>query len=224
MATRLYVGNLSFSVSEQDLEEIFAQVGTVESSNIVTDRETGRSRGFAFVEMANRADADAAIQKFNDRELKGRSLTVKEAGPRERRRGGLNEAGFRLGDDFGSIHGERSTFDRSRDKSSNLRALMRKKRSRFDTEHTDESIASEAIAKKLPTPDALFDIEVINRYSMLVDKKFGSGLSEEEREELVLLKTLLEKYDTSFYEPIIEQLTAIEESLKVNPQQSTEKK
>ena len=63
MSVRLYVGNLPFSVSEQDLEEIFAQVGTVESSNIVTDRDTGRSRGFAFVEMETQEAADAAFQK-----------------------------------------------------------------------------------------------------------------------------------------------------------------
>ncbi len=88
MSVRLYVGNLPFSVSEQDLEEIFAQVGTVESSNIVTDRDTGRSRGFAFVEMETQEAADAAIQNFNGRELDGRALTVNEARPREPRTGG----------------------------------------------------------------------------------------------------------------------------------------
>ncbi|MGH9802278.1 MAG: RNA recognition motif domain-containing protein, partial [Blastocatellia bacterium] len=88
MSVRLYVGNLPFSVSEQDLEEIFAQVGTVESSNIVTDRDTGRSRGFAFVEMDTQEAADAAIQNFNGRELDGRALTVNEARPREPRSGG----------------------------------------------------------------------------------------------------------------------------------------
>ena len=85
MSVRLYVGNLPFSVTEQDLEEIFAQVGTVESTNIVTDRDTGRSRGFAFVEMDTQEAADAAIQNFNGRELEGRSLTVNEARPRESR-------------------------------------------------------------------------------------------------------------------------------------------
>ncbi|MEP7342314.1 MAG: RNA-binding protein [Acidobacteriota bacterium] len=85
MSVRLYVGNLPFTVTEQDLEEIFAQVGTVESSNIVTDRDTGRSRGFAFVEMETQEAADAAIQNFHGRELDGRSLTVNEARPRESR-------------------------------------------------------------------------------------------------------------------------------------------
>ena len=85
MSVRLYVGNLPFTVTEQDLEEIFAQVGKVESSNIVTDRDTGRSRGFAFVEMETQEAADAAIQNFHGRELDGRSLTVNEARPRESR-------------------------------------------------------------------------------------------------------------------------------------------
>ncbi len=85
MPVRLYVGNLPFTVTEQDLEEIFAQVGKVESSNIVTDRDTGRSRGFAFVEMETQEAADAAIQNFHGRELDGRSLTVNEARPRESR-------------------------------------------------------------------------------------------------------------------------------------------
>ena len=85
MSVRLYVGNLPFTVTEQDLEEIFAQVGKVESSNIVTDRDTGRSRGFAFVEMETQEAAEAAIQNFHGRELDGRSLTVNEARPRESR-------------------------------------------------------------------------------------------------------------------------------------------
>lgn len=85
MPVRLYVGNLPFTVSEQDLEEIFAQVGTVESTSIVTDRDTGRSRGFAFVEMETQEAADAAIQNFHGRELDGRALTVNEARPRESR-------------------------------------------------------------------------------------------------------------------------------------------
>ena len=100
MSVRLYVGNLPFGVTEQDLEEIFAQVGTVESTNIVTDRDTGRSRGFAFVEMETQEAADAAIQNFNGRELEGRSLTVNEARPRESRpprSGGFGGGGGRGG-------------------------------------------------------------------------------------------------------------------------------
>jgi RNA recognition motif-containing protein len=84
----LYVGNLPFSVSEQDLEEMFSQIGVVESTNIVTDRDTGRSRGFAFVEMDSREAADAAIAALNGREIDGRELTVNEARPKESRGGG----------------------------------------------------------------------------------------------------------------------------------------
>lgn len=87
MSVRLYVGNLPFSVSEQDLEEMFGQIGVVESANVVTDRDTGRSRGFAFVEMDSREAADAAIAALNGREIDGRQLTVNEARPRESRGG-----------------------------------------------------------------------------------------------------------------------------------------
>jgi hypothetical protein len=76
MSVRLYVGNLAFSVSEPELEDLFGQVGQVTSANIVTDRDTGRSRGFGFVEMESREAADAAIEAFNGREVGGRSLTV----------------------------------------------------------------------------------------------------------------------------------------------------
>ena len=88
MSVRLYVGNLPFSVSEGDLEELFGQIGVVESANLVTDRDTGRSRGFAFVEMDSREAADAAIANLNGREIDGRQLTVNEARPRENRGGG----------------------------------------------------------------------------------------------------------------------------------------
>jgi cold-inducible RNA-binding protein len=90
MSVRLYVGNLPFSVSEQDLEDLFGRSGQVESTNIVTDRDTGRSRGFAFVEMDSREAADAAIEALNGFELAGRALTVNEARPKENRapRGG----------------------------------------------------------------------------------------------------------------------------------------
>ena len=90
MSIRLYVGNLPFSVSEQDLEDLFSRSGQVESTNIVTDRDTGRSRGFAFVEMGSREEADNAIQALNGFEIAGRALTVNEARPKENRspRGG----------------------------------------------------------------------------------------------------------------------------------------
>ena len=90
MSVRLYVGNLPFSISEQEVEEMFRQIGVVESTNLVTDRDTGRSRGFAFVEMDSREAAEAAIASLNGREIDGRALTVNEARPRENRapRGG----------------------------------------------------------------------------------------------------------------------------------------
>ncbi|MFN8000385.1 MAG: RNA-binding protein [Acidobacteriota bacterium] len=95
MSVRLYVGNLPFRITEQELEELFGQVGAVQSANIVTDRDTGRSRGFAFVEMESSEAADAAIQQFNGRELDGRAMTVNEARPRENRpaRGGFGGGG-----------------------------------------------------------------------------------------------------------------------------------
>jgi RNA recognition motif-containing protein len=99
----LYVGNLPFSVTEQELEDLFSQSGQVESTNIVTDRDTGRSRGFAFVEMDTREAADAAIQALNGFEIDGRSLTVNEARPKESRgsRGGFGGGGGGRGGGFG---------------------------------------------------------------------------------------------------------------------------
>ena len=88
MSTKLYVGNLSFRVSSDDLHEHFAQAGTVESAKIVEDRDTGRSRGFGFVEMATAEDAAAAIEQFNGQEYDGRNLVVNEARPREESGGG----------------------------------------------------------------------------------------------------------------------------------------
>ncbi len=93
MAMKLYVGNLSFQTSSEDLQELFSQAGTVESASVVEDRETGRSRGFGFVEMASREEGEAAIQQFNGKEFGGRNLTVNEARPREDRGGG-NRGGY----------------------------------------------------------------------------------------------------------------------------------
>ena len=88
MSTKLYVGNLAFQTTSQDLQDLFAQAGTVESASVVEDRETGRSRGFAFVEMSNKEEAAAAIDQFNGKEVGGRALKVNEAKPRENRAGG----------------------------------------------------------------------------------------------------------------------------------------
>ena len=88
MGKKLYVGNLSFSVTNADLEDLFAPFGEVRSAQVVEDRQTGRSRGFGFVEMASDADALAAIDALHDQEHGGRRLTVNEAKPREDRGGG----------------------------------------------------------------------------------------------------------------------------------------
>ncbi len=95
MSNKLYVGNLSFRVTSEDLQEYFAGAGTVESANIVMDRETGRSRGFGFVEMASDDDANNAIAQFNGQEYDGRNMVVNEARPREDGvgRGGSNIRG-----------------------------------------------------------------------------------------------------------------------------------
>jgi len=88
MATNLYIGNISFETTNSDLEGLFGQVGTVSSVNIIMDRDTGRSRGFGFVEMGADSEAQAAIEQFDGYELQGRALKVNEAKPREPRGGG----------------------------------------------------------------------------------------------------------------------------------------
>jgi len=88
MSTRLYVGNLNFRTTSDELREIFSQAGEVENASVVEDRDTGRSRGFGFVEMATAEGAAAAIEQFNGKELGGRALTVNEARPRVERGGG----------------------------------------------------------------------------------------------------------------------------------------
>ena len=88
MSTKLYVGNLSFRVTSDDLQEHFATAGEVSSANVVMDRETGRSRGFGFVEMATEDGANNAIAQFNGQEYDGRNLVVNEARPRDDSRGG----------------------------------------------------------------------------------------------------------------------------------------
>ena len=88
MGKKLYVGNLTYKVNETDLEELFSQFGTVQSAQVIQDRETNRSKGFGFVEMDTDAQAQAAIQGLHDQEHDGRRLTVNEAKPREDRPGG----------------------------------------------------------------------------------------------------------------------------------------
>ena len=85
MSNKLYVGNLSFRVTSEDLQDYFGSAGSVESANVVFDRETGRSRGFAFVTMNDSTEGNAAMSAFNGKEVQGRTLTVNEARPREER-------------------------------------------------------------------------------------------------------------------------------------------
>ncbi len=99
---KLYVGNLSFQTSSQDLEELFAGIGAVESASVVEDRETGRSRGFGFVEMGSQADGEKAISQLDGQEFGGRQLKVNEAKPREDRGGG---GGNRGGGGYGGGYG-----------------------------------------------------------------------------------------------------------------------
>ena len=117
MSTKLYVGNLAFQTTSQELQELFAQAGTVESASVVEDRDTGRSRGFAFVQMSTNEEAAAAIDQFNGKELGGRALKVNEAKPRENRGGGRsfdnnrgrssnNRGGYGGGNKNGGGYGE----------------------------------------------------------------------------------------------------------------------
>ena len=106
MSKRIYVGNLSYQTTENDLTNLFEEVGQVESVNVITDRDTGRSKGFAFVEMSSE-DADKAITQFNGTEVNGRALTVNEARPREDRPSGGNRGGGRGNGGRGGYGGSR---------------------------------------------------------------------------------------------------------------------
>jgi len=88
MGKKLYVGNLPFSATEQLLKDTFSQCGTVETAKLISDRDTGRSKGFGFVEMSSDAEASEAIQKFDGQDMDGRPMKVNEAKPMEPRRGG----------------------------------------------------------------------------------------------------------------------------------------
>ena len=93
MGSKLYVGNLGYGVSSSDLEQLFAAFGTVRSAEVIADRDTGRSKGFGFVEMGTDQEAQAAIQGLNGQEHDGRALTVNEARPREERSGSGGRGG-----------------------------------------------------------------------------------------------------------------------------------
>jgi cold-inducible RNA-binding protein len=93
VAKKLYVGNLSYGMTDTDLQNLFASHGTVQSCQVIIDRDTGRSKGFAFIEMESTEHADAAISALNGKEVNGRTLTVNEARPREERSGGRDRAG-----------------------------------------------------------------------------------------------------------------------------------
>ena len=104
MSMKLYVGNLSFNTSATDLQNMFGELGTVESANLIEDRETGRSRGFAFVEMSSQAEGENAIAQLNGKEVDGRELKVNEAKPQEKRSnggGGGGRGGFGGGGGYG---------------------------------------------------------------------------------------------------------------------------
>jgi len=98
MATKLFVGNLTYNTTENELQDHFAQAGTVISVNIMQDRATGRSRGFAFIEMGSQAEANKAIEMFHQKDFQGRPLTVNEARPREERPPGGGYGASRGGD------------------------------------------------------------------------------------------------------------------------------
>lgn len=89
-SNKLYVGGLPYSTTDQQLQEIFSAHGTVESARVVSDKFTGKSRGFGFVEMSSQEEAQTAIQALNESQLEGRSLTVNEARPQENRSGGFS--------------------------------------------------------------------------------------------------------------------------------------
>jgi cold-inducible RNA-binding protein len=92
---KLYVGNLTYQVSDSDLEQLFSEFGSVQSAQVIMDRDTGRSKGFGFVEMSSENEATAAIGALHDQEHQGRRLTVNEAKPREARAGGGYGGGSR---------------------------------------------------------------------------------------------------------------------------------
>lgn len=110
MAQKLYVGNLSYSVSDDMLKDLFAQAGTVQSAVIITDKMSGRSKGFGFVEMGSDDEAQEAIKIFNGKEYEGRALTVNEARPMEDRPKRTGGFGGGRGNDRGGFGGRRDRY------------------------------------------------------------------------------------------------------------------
>jgi RNA recognition motif-containing protein len=108
MGLKLYVGGLPYSYDKQALEDLFAAAGSVTSATIISDRETGRSKGFGFVEMSTEAEATAAIDMFNGKEVDGRTITVNEARPQEDRP--ARSGGFRGGNGGGNRGGSRGNW------------------------------------------------------------------------------------------------------------------
>jgi RNA recognition motif-containing protein len=116
MGRKLYVGNLSYTVSSSDLEALLSQHGTVESAEVISDRMTGKSKGFGFVQMASDDEAQAAIEALNGHEYQGRALTVNEAKPREPRPagGGGGRGGYGAGGGGGGGRGGRGGYGGNR--------------------------------------------------------------------------------------------------------------
>ena len=112
MGKKLYVGNLSYKMSSSELEQLFSQFGTVASAEVIQDRETGRSRGFGFIEMSTDAEAQAAVNGLHDQEYMGRALTVNEARPKDSRPGGGGGGGGRGGYGGGGGGRGRGGYDR----------------------------------------------------------------------------------------------------------------
>ncbi|QLY26042.1 RNA-binding protein [Bdellovibrio sp. KM01] len=110
MGKKIYVGNLSFNVDSDQLTSTFSEFGTVESANIITDRDTGRSKGFAFVEMSSDSEATAAIDKLNGMDLGGRAMNISEAKPQAPRTGGGGGGGFRGNSRGGFGSGSRRSY------------------------------------------------------------------------------------------------------------------
>jgi len=110
MGSKIYVGGLPYATTDAQLQEIFSAHGTVESARVITDKFTGRSRGFGFVEMASSEDAQKAIQALNGTDLDGRNLTVNEARPQEKRSGGFGDRGGGGGERRGGGGGGRNRW------------------------------------------------------------------------------------------------------------------